>query len=333
MLYLHTQNPRPMLRTKFIGQNVETLDWATSDGSVFKLKDLPHDHLSNIYWLYRTKLHFNHRMNHATSVEELNFSNALGNYIKHTYGGIGQYNPVTPDEVEVLAKGGLLRENGAIFIGGDYVGHTNIKLPPTALANVVPDTNVSRMYNNFTFHPNNRPIDLARVKQLKKSIARDNSLHERPIVVDTNYRIVDGQHRFQAARELGLPIYYSFEEVVTKADPTPAINTAGGPFVANSAIRSFLSKSGITPAPLNPIQPMAAAPEPTPIIDYSVVSASVQAGATDAELAKLQDRALLTWAIIRQDLNIGENAALNKKAVSSLFTALQYAYEQGQSSK
>lgn len=67
-------------------------------------------------------------------------------------------------------------------------------------------------YNTFKFMGINRQINENHVKNLIKSIKQNNLLHLRPITVDTNMQIVDGQHRLKAAEELQLPIYYTIEE-------------------------------------------------------------------------------------------------------------------------
>ena len=65
-------------------------------------------------------------------------------------------------------------------------------------------------YARFKFMPGNRPVG-ARVASLIKSIKRRNQLANYPIVC-RNERgkllIGDGQHRFSAARALGLPIFW-----------------------------------------------------------------------------------------------------------------------------
>lgn len=71
-------------------------------------------------------------------------------------------------------------------------------------------------YNRFNFIHVNRNISRDHVNHLKKAIMANNMLHAKPIVVDQQYNIIDGQHRFIAARELNLKIYYAivdgFEE-------------------------------------------------------------------------------------------------------------------------
>lgn len=72
------------------------------------------------------------------------------------------------------------------------------------------------MYSKFNFLKNNRPVKRDLVNRLKASILYKNMLHLKPILVDQNMCIIDGQHRFTAAQELGVPIYYQME---TKKEP------------------------------------------------------------------------------------------------------------------
>lgn len=62
-------------------------------------------------------------------------------------------------------------------------------------------------YNVFQFG-NNRPIDRKVVEQKKASIKRIGLLV--PIEVTKDFYIKEGQHRFVALKELGLPITYRF---------------------------------------------------------------------------------------------------------------------------
>lgn len=71
-------------------------------------------------------------------------------------------------------------------------------------------------YSRFSFLENNRIVKRSHVNRLKEKIKKDDMTMCFPIVVDPNLRIIDGQHRFHACMELGLPIYY-----VVKNDVDP----------------------------------------------------------------------------------------------------------------
>ena len=64
-------------------------------------------------------------------------------------------------------------------------------------------------YQMFKSLLGNRPIVKAGLAHLKQSIQKRNMLENNPINVNEQMQIIDGQHRLEAARELGLPIYYA----------------------------------------------------------------------------------------------------------------------------
>lgn len=63
-------------------------------------------------------------------------------------------------------------------------------------------------YSRFSFIENNRIVKRSHVDKFKKAIKNMDLTKYNPIKVDANLRIIDGQHRFHACMELGLPIYY-----------------------------------------------------------------------------------------------------------------------------
>ena len=64
----------------------------------------------------------------------------------------------------------------------------------------------TRDYARFSLMELNRDVNRQHVERLKQSFERDYLLA--PILVNENFEIVDGQHRFTAAKEMGLPIRY-----------------------------------------------------------------------------------------------------------------------------
>lgn len=63
-------------------------------------------------------------------------------------------------------------------------------------------------YKKFKFHKKNRRINYNKVEKLAEAIKKNNLLHLFPIVVDPKFTILDGQHRFQAAKDIGAEIHY-----------------------------------------------------------------------------------------------------------------------------
>lgn len=63
-------------------------------------------------------------------------------------------------------------------------------------------------YSIFKTCSMNRPIDPSNLKKIKASLQANNLLEFDPIIVNSSMEVVDGQHRLEAAKELGIPIWY-----------------------------------------------------------------------------------------------------------------------------
>lgn len=68
-----------------------------------------------------------------------------------------------------------------------------------------PNMQMSTKYEMFKYLPYNRNLD--HVKKIINSIEKIGFIPT-PIIVNENMEIIDGQHRFTACKELGLPVYY-----------------------------------------------------------------------------------------------------------------------------
>ncbi len=73
----------------------------------------------------------------------------------------------------------------------------------------------TKEYSQFKYLPGNRPLDKGHLKRLTKSIEKENHLNLHPIIVNSEYEIIDGQHRFSVAKELGLDLFYIQSEKVS----------------------------------------------------------------------------------------------------------------------
>jgi len=67
-------------------------------------------------------------------------------------------------------------------------------------------------YSMFKILNENRQINKLHINKLICSLKEDNDLHLNPIIVSSDFEVIDGQHRLQAAKELGLEIYYVIDE-------------------------------------------------------------------------------------------------------------------------
>lgn len=64
-------------------------------------------------------------------------------------------------------------------------------------------------YDRFKLLPGNRDMTPGHIKRLMRAIQEHPEILEaQPILVNEKMQIIDGQHRFEAAKGLGLPIYY-----------------------------------------------------------------------------------------------------------------------------
>jgi len=82
-------------------------------------------------------------------------------------------------------------------------------------------------YDSFGFLHFNRDINSSTVKRLIKLTKEKNRMMYYPIIVDQSLKIVDGQHRFEVCKMLGLPIYYMIMEVAANWQDVYSMNTTG----------------------------------------------------------------------------------------------------------
>ena len=73
-------------------------------------------------------------------------------------------------------------------------------------------------YDMFKKHENNREINKVNLNRIVKSIQARNLLKLRPILIDKDYRIIDGNHRLEAAKHLNVEVYYQLSEETNKED-------------------------------------------------------------------------------------------------------------------
>jgi hypothetical protein len=66
----------------------------------------------------------------------------------------------------------------------------------------------TRNYAFFSYSENNRSIKPASVAKMKKSLEAYGFISGRPILCTEKGVIIDGQHRFEAAKDLGIEIVY-----------------------------------------------------------------------------------------------------------------------------
>lgn len=73
----------------------------------------------------------------------------------------------------------------------------------------------TKNYEIFNKMSGNRPIDKSHLKKLRASIQKENALEIHPIIVNEDMCVIDGQHRLQVAKELGLDVYYVKSDTIS----------------------------------------------------------------------------------------------------------------------
>src|SRR5215469_9874714 len=63
-------------------------------------------------------------------------------------------------------------------------------------------------YEIFKKHPANRALNEKNLVEIMESLKKKNLLKFKPIIVDSNMYVLEGQHRLEAAKRLNLEVYY-----------------------------------------------------------------------------------------------------------------------------
>lgn len=102
-----------------------------------------------------------------------------------------------------------------------------------------PSIHVSEDPTKFKFYKHNRKVTAANVKKLITENKRVFNMHNFPIVVNERFEIIDGQHRFEACRINGWPIYYVVQKqrLKNKVMEIMSVNRAGRRHSTNDIIR------------------------------------------------------------------------------------------------
>tara|TARA_R100000900_G_scaffold146404_2_gene136174 strand:+ start:1088 stop:2020 length:933 start_codon:yes stop_codon:yes gene_type:complete len=99
-------------------------------------------------------------------------------------------------------------------------------------------------YNRFRFLNSNRDISPSNQKKLLKSLKRNNVFGASTIIVkeheDGYLYIYEGQHRYEALKELGYPIDYIINQDLEEEDIS-LINTASENWILKDYLKQYLS--------------------------------------------------------------------------------------------
>jgi len=83
-----------------------------------------------------------------------------------------------------------------------------------------PSLEKSKSYHLFEYHPSQQPLSTAHVSKLADAIRKNGFLPSKPVQVfakNNRYTIIDGHHRFEAAKSLGVEFFF-VEEPPCHAD-------------------------------------------------------------------------------------------------------------------
>jgi len=82
-------------------------------------------------------------------------------------------------------------------------------------------------YNRFNLLKWNRPIDMKNVNKLIEENKKQFNFDSFPILVDENFNIIDGQHRFTACKMMGCEVFYIKKKVNASYEYVTSVNRAG----------------------------------------------------------------------------------------------------------
>lgn len=98
---------------------------------------------------------------------------------------------------------------------------------------------ITQDHSLFKRIPGNRKINQAHVNRLIRSLENNATASKyTPIIVNENHEIIDGQHRLEALKELGLPVHYVVEKGLNLSD-VQALNSLSKPWSPMDFARSF----------------------------------------------------------------------------------------------
>lgn len=98
---------------------------------------------------------------------------------------------------------------------------------------------ISRDYEMFKYMDGNRDINKENLSRIKQSM--QEKYIPVPIIVNEYYQIIDGQHRYEAARALNLPIYY-IKINGLKLDDVQTLNTNSANWGNKQYLQSYCKR-------------------------------------------------------------------------------------------
>ncbi len=102
----------------------------------------------------------------------------------------------------------------------------------------------TKNYSIFKKKQENRPLDPLNLKKLIASLRVRNLMNFHPVLVNRNMEVIDGQHRIEAAKQLGLEVFYVIDEEATDEDMI-LINTTFKKWDLNDFLNYYIAKGNL----------------------------------------------------------------------------------------
>jgi hypothetical protein len=106
-----------------------------------------------------------------------------------------------------------------------------------------PEVKRSTNYDIFKKIDWNRSICKLNLAKLVKENRDNFQLHRFPILVTKDFKIIDGQHRYEVAKEIGSPVYYIMDGMDDSFKAVHSVNKAGKKHSLKDKIE-MLNRSG-----------------------------------------------------------------------------------------
>ena len=142
-------------------------------------------------------------------------------------------------------------------------------------------------YDHFNYIRFNRPISPKNLSKLIELNKEKDRFHLFPIIIDQDYNIIDGQHRFEACKQLGKPIHYLIDR--SEEDKWKAItevNTAGKKHNAEDLFYMLLNDNDPVALELNKVAVSYPKENIGKLCSYFIGTGNTKSGGTRAMMQK-----------------------------------------------
>jgi len=96
-------------------------------------------------------------------------------------------------------------------------------------------------YSQFKTIKENRRPNKNHIARLLKSISKKSLMADMPILVDGEMNILDGQHRYEACKLIGDPIYFKVSQV-TKMEDIPMLNNTTKRWTPEDYLNQYINQ-------------------------------------------------------------------------------------------